>query len=152
MKSFMDQYTGFVSSEGYLVDRKHILEMYDLMKTSFPFVHSVIAMVVSTPRSRVDLSPFFDGDDDNGDEYDNGNDDNGDDHNDGNYDNEDDLFEYNIIDNSGVFDDTGRELLTKRERAVLEFFIAKIRVRSRKKMRFWAMVAPLGNHGRGHQR
>lgn len=60
---FIAQYTDFVCIEGYLLDHKQILEMYDLMKQLFPFVHSVIVMTVSSTRSQrgqVDLSSFFD--------------------------------------------------------------------------------------------
>jgi len=44
------------------------------------------------------------------------------------------------------------EELSKRERAVLEFFIAQIRLRSQKTMGYWAMVPPLAAHGRGYMK
>ncbi len=39
-RSFRDQYINFVNGDGYLLDRQHIMEMYDLMKLLFPLVHS----------------------------------------------------------------------------------------------------------------
>jgi hypothetical protein len=42
--------------------------------------------------------------------------------------------------------------LTKHHRAVLEFFIAKIRLHSQKKMKYWAMIPPLGTHSRGYMK
>jgi hypothetical protein len=36
------------------------------------------------------------------------------------------------------------------ERAVLEFYIAKIRICSQRKLKYWAMVPPLGSHSCGH--
>ena len=44
------------------------------------------------------------------------------------------------------------EELSKRERAVLEFFIAQIRLRSQKTMGCWALVPPLAAHGRAHMK
>jgi hypothetical protein len=42
-KAFVDQYTNFVSGVGYLLDRQQrMMEMYELMKTLFPLVHSVL--------------------------------------------------------------------------------------------------------------
>ena len=45
-----------------------------------------------------------------------------------------------------------RQLILVTERAVLEFFIAKIRICSRRKLRYWAIVPPLGSHSHGHLR
>jgi hypothetical protein len=41
-------------------------------------------------------------------------------------------------DDEGYVDDG----LTKRQRSVVEFFIAKLRLRSQKTMRYWALVPP----------
>ena len=113
------------------------------MKHLFPFVHSVIAMTVSSPRSRgeqVDLSSFLDVDvDDNADDVP-----------------FDDVTAHtNTVEDDPDIDvevEHEHEVLTKRERAILEFFIAKLRLRSRKQMRYWAMVPPLAAHGRGHMK
>jgi hypothetical protein len=143
------------------------MEMYDLMKSLFPLVHSVIAITVSSERKRgeqVDLSSFFDVDDDNeGDS-----DDCGVDRDDVGISVDDDVVvPGSVCDVMGNCDDFGildcdeqddadiqheHELLTKRERAILEFFIAKLRLRSRKKMRFWAMIPPLANNSMGHNK
>jgi hypothetical protein len=40
--------------------------------------------------------------------------------------------------------------LTKHQRAILEFFIAKLHLRSQKNMRHWAISMPLPCHSRGH--
>lgn len=132
-KAFIAQYYNFVAGEGCLLDRKQILDMYDLMKELFPFVHSVIALTVSSPHSRgekVDLSFFFDVNvEDNADTIHVGDVDN---------------FTDDAYTNIEV--EHEHEVLTKRERAILEFFIAKLRLRSQKRMRFWAMVPPLANH------
>ena len=42
--------------------------------------------------------------------------------------------------------------LSRRERAVLEFFIAKIRLRSQRAMKYWAMVPTLCTHSRGYMK
>ena len=42
--------------------------------------------------------------------------------------------------------------LSRRERAVLEFYIAKIRLRNQKTMKYWAMVPTLGTHSRGYMK
>ncbi len=47
----------------FLVERRYIRTMYDLFVELFPFVHSVLAMTVSSPRAhgnQVGLSSFFD--------------------------------------------------------------------------------------------
>ena len=46
--------------------------------------------------------------------------------------------------------DVGSADLSKRERAILEFFIAKIRLSSQKQMRWWAMIPPIAAYSRGH--
>ena len=58
-KAFIDQYTNFVRGEGYLLDRKQIMDMYQLMKTLFPLVHSVTAITVSSPSSPSPSSPLL---------------------------------------------------------------------------------------------
>ena len=151
-ESFVAVYTEFVIPDGFLLDRRSIAEMYRLMQRLFPFVHSVLALTVS-PKSRregdwVYLSPFLTNgreghgcsqlDDDPVDGDPVGNDPVNDDTNDD-----------DPVDDDGCPGDDG---LTRRERAVLEFFIAKIRVRSQKKMKHWAMIASLGNHSRGQSR
>ncbi len=40
--------------------------------------------------------------------------------------------------------------LTKRQRAILEFFIANMRFWSQKKMKHWALISPLSSYSRGH--
>jgi hypothetical protein len=149
-ESFVAVYTEFVIPDGFLLDRRSIAEMYRLMQRLFPFVHSVLALTVSPKRRRdagdwVYLSPFLTNgregkgisqlDDDPVDGDPVGNDPVNDDTNDD-----------DPVDDDGCPGDDG---LTRRERAVLEFFIAKIRVRSQKKMKHWAMIASLGNHSRG---
>ncbi len=42
--------------------------------------------------------------------------------------------------------------LTKKERAILEFFLAQLCLLSQKSMKYWAMIAPLANHTIGQQR
>jgi hypothetical protein len=51
-------------------------------------------------------------------------------------------------DPENAFDDDSK--LLKRERAVLEFYIGKIRLRSQKTMGHWAMESTLAAHSRGH--
>jgi hypothetical protein len=49
-------------------------------------------------------------------------------------------------------DDNGGDLdkLTKHQRAILEFFVAKMRLRSQKKMKRWALISPLTSYSCGH--
>jgi hypothetical protein len=61
------------------------------------------------------------------------------------------------VDNSSDFelldlDDNGGDLdkLAKYQRAFLEFFIAKMRFRSQKKMKPWALISPLASYSCGH--
>jgi hypothetical protein len=99
----------------------------------FPFIHSVLALTVSSPRSRgnrIGLSPYFGEDDEDCD----------DDH-----ENDDD-------DVLGVVYLGEDDELTKKEQAILEFFIAQLRLQSQKSMKYWAMIAPLANHTIGQWR
>ena len=45
-----------------------------------------------------------------------------------------------------------KDSLTTKQCAVLEFFIAKLRLRSQKQLKYWAMVPPLATHSRGHMK
>ncbi len=49
-------------------------------------------------------------------------------------------------------DDNGGDLdkLTKCQRAILEFFIAKMKFRSQKKKKHWALISPLASYCHGH--
>jgi hypothetical protein len=99
----------------------------------FPFIHSVLALTVSSPRSRgncIGLSPYFGEDDEDLD----------DDH-----ENDDATI-------AGVVDLGKEDKLTKKERAILEFFIAQLRLQSQKSMKYWEMIAPLANHTIGQRR
>ncbi len=40
--------------------------------------------------------------------------------------------------------------LTKCQQGLLELFIAQIRLRSQKMMKYWAMIPPLASHSHGH--
>jgi hypothetical protein len=61
------------------------------------------------------------------------------------------------VDNSSAFewlhlddkrDDSDK--LTKCQRAILEFFVAKMRFRSQKKMKHLALISPLASYSHGH--
>ena len=96
--------------------------MYSLMVKLFPLIHGVFAMIVSSRRSHV-------GPGGEAITFDAPN-------------RDDDYSD----DDEGYVDDG----LTKRQRSVVEFFIAKLRLRSQKTMRYWALVPPLAGHSRGH--
>ncbi len=48
--SFVGHYYGFTSMNGYLVERLCIRQMYYSMKEIFPFIHSVVSLIVSNPQ------------------------------------------------------------------------------------------------------
>jgi hypothetical protein len=136
--AFERAYGGFVSVGGYLLERKSIADMYSSMVLLFPFVHSVFALVVSTSGTRgerVGLSQFLssshgtdmivDSDDP-----------------------VDDSSDFELLD----LDDNGgdSDKLTKHQRAILEFFIAKMRFRSQKKMKHWVLISPVASYSHGH--
>jgi hypothetical protein len=134
--SFLAQYSGFHFVDTYLVDRRCIRQMYTEMMRIFPFVHAVIAMTVSNPRS--ETVNVFDRD----------------------------TLQTEEGDSEGALqteegDSEGAEHvshlnddfeLSRHERAVLEFFIAKIRLRSQRAMKYCAMVPTLGTHSRGYMK
>ena len=63
--SFEQQYSGFVVVGDFLVERRYIRTMYDSFVNLFPFVHSLLARTVSSPRAcgqQVNLSFIFDED------------------------------------------------------------------------------------------
>ncbi len=115
--------------------------MYNVLKELFPFFHSVFALAVSLSRTQgnaVALSRFLCpavgiGDDlvlcDDG------------------YANNDDGLSSKEEDGKNNGDN---KELSKREHAMLEFFIAKIQVRSQKTMKYWSMIPPLASHSWGH--
>ena len=121
--SFVGHYSGFTSMNGYLVERVCIRQMYYTMKQILPFIHSVVSLIVTNPRGE-QISIFS---------------------------------EDGIADGiagasgDGVVPECDDEL-SKKERGVLEFFITLIRLRSQKKMVYWAMVPPLAAHSRGHMK
>ncbi len=139
-------YTSFTTIDGYLVERTEIRSMYDTMVEIFPFVHSVLLTAMTRPGT-VDserTSEFaISGDNENGmcpDSAADGEVCSEDKENDS-----DDEHEFPMIADTD-------ELLTKHQRACLEFFLAKLRLRSQKRMQYWAMIPPLGNHSRGYSR
>jgi hypothetical protein len=140
-QSFEQLYSGFFTVGGYLSDLSQIQEMYELLMSMFPFVHLVLALTVLAPQGeQVGLSQVLSVDDDHT--------------NDGKCDDRCDRGRLFFIngpkDKSATSDKTVD--VSHRERAVLDFFIAKIRICSRRKLRYWAMVPPLGSHSRGHMR
>jgi len=42
------------------------------------------------------------------------------------------------------------DALSKKQRAILEFFFAKLRVRSQKNLKYWSMISPFAAHSIGH--
>ena len=65
-QSFAMHYSGFAPVGLYLVERRCRKEMYQCFMDKFPFIHSVLALTVSSPQSRgnrVGLSPYFGEDD-----------------------------------------------------------------------------------------
>ncbi len=99
-------YNGFAPVGCYLVDRHSIKELFWYFIDKFPFIYSVLALTVSSPHSRgdcVELSSYFREDDDNSEDNDN------------------DSKDVSGVDESGDYDE-----LTKKERAILEFFIAQL--------------------------
>jgi hypothetical protein len=129
--SFEPQYIGFSFFGKSLVERKHLRAMYNSMGDLFPFVHSVLAMTVSSPRARgnrVDVSSFFD---------------------DGNAE-DDNVTDDESSDELKCNDEDVSDALSKKQRAILEFFIAKLRVRSKKNLKYWLMISPFAAHSIGH--
>ena len=105
--------------------------MYNSLVDLFPCVHSVLAMTVSLPRARgnqVDVSSFFNGGNAEDDNVTN-----------------DETFEERKCDDEDMSD-----ALSTKQRTILKFFIAKLRVRSQKNLKYWAMVSPLAAHSTGH--
>ncbi len=122
--SYLAHYSGFHYVDCYLVNRSCIRHMYAAMTRLFPFVHAVIALTVSNPRTdcvdvfSITKTPQS----------------------------EENNIPSDDTTNNGLESNTLK--LSRRERAVLEFFIAKIRLRSQKAMKYWAMVPTLGTHSR----
>jgi hypothetical protein len=48
--SFESHYSGFTSTNGYLIERWSMQKMYVEMRAIFPFIHLVLSMTVSNPR------------------------------------------------------------------------------------------------------
>jgi hypothetical protein len=108
-QSFEMHYSGLSPVGYYLVEQRCIKEMYQVFMDKFPFIHSVLALTVSSPQSRgnhVGLSPYF-----------------GEDNEDGNDDHENNNSDISDVVYLGKY-----EKLTKKERAILEFFIAQLRL------------------------
>jgi len=125
------------------------LALYDKFVTLFPYIHSVFALTVSSSRARgerVALSASFDGiilpnlgveneafdDSDSSGNSDHGNANAG----------------GNVSDGGGETEE--QYLLGKKERAIMEFFFAMIRIHSQKTLRYWSIIAPLAHYVRGH--
>jgi hypothetical protein len=107
--------------------------MYNSLVDLFPCVHLVLAMTVSLPQARgnrVDVSSFFNG---------------------GNAEDDnviyDETFEEQKCDDKDMSD-----ALSTKQRTILEFFIAKLRVRSQKNLKYLAIVSPLAAHSTGHNK
>jgi hypothetical protein len=121
-KSFELQYKGFTVVNDYLVERRDIKVMYQTFINTFPFVHSVLTLTVSHLRyNAVKLSVQMSlGEDAASDVVGDG---------------------YNASEDNNE--------LTKHQQALLEFFIAKLRLWSQKNMGHWAMLLPLSCHSHG---
>jgi hypothetical protein len=124
--SYISHYSSFHFEECFLVDRRCITNMYSAMRRLFPFVHAVIATIVSNPRR--DCVDIFNTKTAQAEEL--------------------------YVEGTNDFESEGvaMEELSRRERAVLEFFIAKIRLRNQKNMKYWVMVPTLGTHSRGYMK
>jgi hypothetical protein len=129
--SFERQYIGFSVVGDSLVERKYLRAMFNFLVDLFPFVHSVLAMTVSSPRARGnlgDVSSFFD---------------------DGNAE-DDNVTDDETSEEQKCDDEDMSDALSTKQRAILEFFIAKLWVRSQKNLKYWVMVSPLAAHSTGH--
>ena len=120
--------------------------MYNALVRIFPVIHSIMSLTISNPRGeQIDIfpSPTEAASNNEHKNYNNG---------EGFYDEDDNPPFDGAIEMSAstsVLRDQCVDL-TKRQRAVLEFFIAQIRLRSQRTMRHWAMIPPLANFSRGH--
>jgi hypothetical protein len=124
-QSFEQQYSGFSTVSEYLVDRSQIQEMYESLMSMFPFVHLVLTLtVLALQGEQVGFSWVLSVDDDRT--------------NDSKRDdccNRGWLFVMEGTEDESATSDVTVDL-GHRERAVLEFFIAKIRICSRQKLRY----------------
>ena len=147
-RGFERHYSKFTLLRDYIVNRSDFLALYNKFVVLFPHIHAVLALTVSSPRSQgacVALSASFDGttygDHNSIDNEALGESDSG---KDADYDNNDDGDDSN----AGV--ETEEYILGKKERAILEYFLAMIRLRSQKKSGWWSIVAPLAHYAKGH--
>ena len=115
--SYEQQYIGFSAFGDYLVERKYLRTMNNSLVDLFPFVHLVLAENVLLPRAcgnQVDLSSFFD--------------------------------ESDVEDDDATNDETSKDRtcddekisgnLSTKQRSILDFVVAKLRVRSQKNLKY----------------
>ena len=123
----MEIYTQFSQMKDFLLPVDVVARMYRRFRAGFPQTHAVMATIVSTSRERVELANQF-----------------------ADYSNEaDGSINLDSDSSHNGSSDESRLSLQKRERAILEYFMALIRLKSQKRLRYWSMVTPLAYFSQG---
>jgi hypothetical protein len=94
------------------------------MKSKFPFTHLLISQIVSSRDSAIALNELF------SDQM------------------SDAVPDPSTINETMEMADE-EETIELRERCILEYFIALLRVKSRRQLRYWSMLVPLEFHSKG---
>ena len=127
--AFIKQYQTFTHASEFLLPREKIAQFYDDFKKAFPSCHDLMAFIISSDSYRVELANNFDGSD---------------------VPSQSGITETDVNDDDNVeLDQDAHELLHNRERAILEYFLAMIRLKNQKKLKYWSMLSPLGHHCKG---
>ena len=122
-------YSSFALMKDFVIPRAMISKMYEDFKESFPHVHSIMAIIVSSSRHCIELANgFSDPSIDVPDEVVSSED-------------EQDSEDAN---NGTNEEDASAIELHRLERAILEYFLSLIRLKSQKQLPYWSMLNPLG--------
>lgn len=128
---FRRNYNSFTKVHEFVIPRGDIANMYKRFKNDFPHCHAVFSIMVSSTRHTIELAILF-GKSDASTDFDFAA-----------------VGEDDLADDDELYDEWGESSLHRLERATLEYFLALIRLRSRKQLKFWACLSPLGFHYKG---
>ena len=116
-RQFARDYSQFTRLKENLMPAATISQQYQRFKSSFPLVHSMFTIMVSTNRKSVDFTTALDTD-----------------------------LEPQDAKSVDVTEEQQHKNL---QRTILEYFLAFIRLKSQKQLRWWSMLSPLGHYSKG---
>jgi hypothetical protein len=118
--AFKRHYSSFTPTPDSLLYPSEIPRLYEYMKQHFPFTHLLVSLIISSKDSAIALNDMF-------------------------VNESTDCVDINELPPETEDEDP----IPLKERCILEYFIALLRVKNQKDLRYWSMLVPLAFHSKG---